>query len=59
MKCKSSDIFLKLEEKLYHEYPDIKKQNVFFMAQGILINKNDSLDKYNIKNGDSILVNIN
>ena len=59
MKCKSSDIFLKLEEKLYHEYPDIKNKNVFFMAQGILINKNDSLDKNKIKNGDSILVNIN
>ena len=59
MKCKDSDIFLKLEEKLYHEFPDIKNQKVFFMAKGILINKNDTLDKYNIKSGDSILVNIN
>ena len=57
MVCKSSDIFSKLEEKLYLEYSKYKKPNNFFTANGRIINKHESLEKNGIKNGTYIILN--
>ena len=57
MSCKISDIFEKLEEKLYLEYPDYKKENTYFITNGKLVIKSETLEKNGIKNGDSIIVN--
>ena len=58
MSCKISDIFEKLEEKLYLEYPRYKNKNTYFIANGKKINKSKTVEKNGIKNGDSIIVNI-
>ena len=55
--CYSSDIFTTIEEQLYDEYPDLKQQNIYFVANGNVINKSDSLEKNKIKNSTNILIN--
>jgi hypothetical protein len=55
--CLTSDLFSKLEEKLYSEYPELKNKNIFFIAKGNLVNKNLNLEQNNIKNGDHIIMN--
>ena len=57
MKCKSNDIFLKAEEILYYEYPEYNNKNLIFTLKGKVINKNETLEKNGIKNGDSIFLN--
>ena len=52
-----SDLFSKLEEKLYLEYPDLRNKNIFFIAKGNIVKKNLNLEENNIKNGDHILIN--
>lgn len=59
MACKGSDIFSKLEEKLYLEYPEYKSQNNYFKINGKKINKSETLEKNRIKNGDIIFLNTN
>ena len=58
MSCKISDIFEKLEEKLYLEYPHYKKKNTYFIANGNMVIKSETLEKNGIKNGDAIIMNI-
>ena len=55
--CYISDIFTTVEEKLYDKYPDLKNKQTYFTANGITINKSDTLEKNNIKNSTSILIN--
>ena len=57
MPCMLSDIFSKLEEKLYLEYPELKNQNIYFIAKGSIINRDLTLEQNKIKNGDQILIN--
>ena len=59
MKCKKSDVFSKIEKELYRDYPDYKKQKVFFTANGKKIDKNKTMDENGIKNGTSIVLNLN
>ena len=59
MACKGSDIFSKLQGKLFLEYPQYKKQNNFFTINGKKINKSETLEKNGIKNGDTIFLNTN
>ena len=53
---KNSDIFSKLEEKLYLEYPDLKNKNIYFIANGNIINRTFTVEKNKIKNGNTILI---
>ena len=54
--CKNSDIFSKLEEKLYVEYPDLKNKNIYFISNGEIINRTVTVKKNRIKNGNTILI---
>ena len=54
MKCMSNDIFSNIERIIYNEYPEYKTKNVIFVIKGNIINKNETLEKNGIKNGDSI-----
>ena len=56
--CKNTDIFVKLEEKLYNEYPEYKDFNTYFTVGGITIKRFKSMQENNIKNSDVILLNI-
>ena len=59
MVCKNSDNFKDLEEKLYLEYPQLRKKDIYFMANGNIINRNETLENNGIKNNTAILINEN
>ena len=42
--CMHSDIFLKVEEKLYQEFPELRKKNIVFIANGNIINREITLE---------------
>ena len=56
MVCKNTDTIHKLEEKLYEEYPNLSERENYFLCKGRLLNKFQSFEKNNIKNGDIILL---
>ena len=55
--CKSTDIFKDIEEKLYIEYPELKNKNLYFSANGNIINRYETLEKNRIINRTTILIN--
>ena len=55
--CKNTDTIHKLEEKLYKEYPDLSERENYFLFKGQLINKFETFEKNEIKNGDTIILN--
>ena len=56
MACKKTDIFSKIEKKLYYEYPELKSKKIYFMANGNVIDKSSTFEKNKIKNGNTILI---
>ena len=56
--CKNTDLFIKLEEKLYNNYPDYKEKETFFIANGMKIKRFKTLEENNIKSGCFIMLNI-
>jgi len=56
--CKNTDIFAKLEIKLYEDYPEYKEKETYFIKNGDRINRFKSLDENNIKNNDVLMLNI-
>ena len=55
--CYISENFTKVEEKLYNKYPELKNKQIYFTANGITINRSDTLEKNNIKSNTNILIN--
>ena len=56
LSCKNTDSFVRLEEKLYDEYPEYKDYDAYFMVNGSKIKRFRSLDENNIKQGDTIML---
>lgn len=56
--CKNTDIFVKLEEKLYNEYPEYKDIETYFMANGNKIKRFKTLEENKINNGNNIVLHI-
>ena len=56
--CKNTDIFSRLEEQLFNEYPDYKNVNTYFTVDGNTIESNKTMEENNIKNSNVILLNI-
>ena len=54
--CNKSDLFRGVEEKLYNEYPRLRNKNIFFMANGNIINRNETLEQNKIEKGNAILI---
>ena len=54
--CKITDNFKDLEEKLYKDYPELKHKNLYFMANGSIINRYETLENNGIKNSNTILI---
>ena len=54
--CKNTEIFEKLEEKLYIDYPEYSDPNNNFYVNGNKISKFQSLEKNKIKNNDIIIL---
>ena len=57
--CKDIDNFSLIEQKLYDEFPEyeIIKNNLFFLANGGVIDRSASLKENNIKNDNTIVIN--
>ena len=56
--CKDTDLFVKLEEKLYDEYPQYKDLETYFLVDGRKIARFKSIKENKIKNGQIITLNI-
>ena len=56
--CKNTDIFVKLEEKIYEEYPEYKEENTYFTVRGNMVKRFKSMQDNGIKNSDIIILNI-
>ena len=54
-----TDLFVRVEEKLYDEYPEFKDlDNIYFTVNGIKIKRFRSIQENNLKNRDKILLEI-
>ena len=56
--CKNTDIFVRLEEQLYDEYPKYKDVNTFFTVNGNIVKRFKTMEENKIKKSDSIILNI-
>jgi len=54
MTCKTTDLFVKLEEKLYNDFPKYKNYETFFKVNSKLIKRFKSIEENNIKDNDII-----
>jgi len=54
--CKNTEKFIKLEEKLYNNYPEYSNSDNYFMVNGNIINKINTLDENKIKDSDNIIL---
>ena len=54
--CKNTEQFIKLEEKLYNNYPEYSESYNIFMVKGKKINKLKTLDENKIKDSDNIIL---
>ena len=54
MACKTSDLFVRLEERLYHDFPKYRNFETFFMVNARRIFRFKSLEENQIKNNDII-----
>jgi len=52
--CKNTDLFVKLEERLYEDYPKFKNYNIVFEVNTRKIKRFKTLEENNIKNNDII-----
>ena len=58
--CKNTDNIHNLEGILYKEYPNLfERQNYFYLCKGKLLNKFQTLESNQIKNGDTIILSSN
>ena len=54
-----SELFVRLEEQLYEEYPEYKDvDNIYFTFNGRKIKRFRSIEENNLKNKDKILLNV-
>ena len=57
--CKNTDLFVRIEERLYEEYPEFKDYETFFEVRTNRIKRFKTLDENKIKNKDVISIFIN
>lgn len=56
--CKNTDTFVRIEEKIYNEYPQYKDYNNYLTVNWNLIKRFKTLDENKIKDGNAIIINI-
>ena len=56
--CKYTDTFVKIEEKIYNEYPKYKDYNTYLTVNGNVIKRFKTLEENGIEDGNTIIVNI-
>ena len=58
LSCKDSELFVRIEEKLYDEYSEYKEKETYFTVTGNKIKRFKTLKENNIKSGSIIMLNI-
>ena len=56
MACKNTDLFARLEEKLYQDFPKFKDYETYFEVKTKRIKRYKTLEENNIKNNDIISI---
>jgi len=56
--CKNTDTFVRIEEKIYNEYPQYKDLNTYLTVNGNVIKRFKTLDENKIKDGNTIIINV-
>ena len=54
--CKNTDLFVRLEEQLNNDFPNLKEQETYFLVNGNRIKRFKTLDENHIKKNDIINV---
>ena len=54
--CKITDNFSYLENKLFEQFQNLRNKNIYFLANGNVINRASTLLENNIKNDTTILI---
>ena len=54
--CKNTDLFVRLEERLYQDFPDFKNYETYFEVNKRRIKRFKTIEESNIKNNDIINV---
>ena len=54
--CNNTDLFVKLEEKLYEDFPIFKKHETYFEVNSKRVMRFESLEENNIKDKDEIIL---
>ena len=57
--CKNTTPFVRIEEKLYEEYPEYKETDNYFLHNGSVIKRFKTVEENHIKSGKPIILNIN
>ena len=52
LKCKINDLFVRLEETLYNDFPDFKQYETYFEVNGKKVKRFQTLEQNGIKNND-------
>ena len=52
--CKKRDLFVRLEERLYENFPQYKEFDIYFLVDGRRIKRFKTLEQNNINNNDII-----
>ena len=53
------DNFRDFEEKLFNHFPDLRNKNIYFLAEGRVVDRDKTLKNNNIKNDTTIIICIN
>ena len=56
MAFKKTDIFAKAEKKLYKEYPELEYKQIYFIANGNIVEKSLTFEQNRIRSGNTILI---
>ena len=54
LECKNVDLFIRLEERLYEDFPQFKEYETYFEVNGKRIKRFKTLEQNNIKTNDII-----
>ena len=57
--CKNTTPFVRIEEKLYEEYPEYKETDNYFLHNGKIIKRFKTVEENHIKSGKPIILNTN
>ena len=54
--CKNTTTFVKIEEKLYDEYPEYKETDNYFLVNGNRVKRFKTINDNQIKNGKPVIL---